>query len=210
MLRGVGPEVQGEAWATAMHASIARAIFGFRTLSPTDVSTILFHAMAARDWSAVTHLSFGILKSDNETWEALAQSAGWFVLVGTGNARRPETDPFSLFLIRLLQFRLAAAATKTMKRRRSSPAWTKNCRATIEGMPLRLARHFFLGQVLLRTELNLPIAQLVSMGLEYIRLGDELKDVLADLHAPEFDRTMTGPDGMPDLAGVAGFTLTRI
>ena len=43
LLRGVGPEVQGEGWATAMHRGIARALLGFRTLSPTDVSTILFH-----------------------------------------------------------------------------------------------------------------------------------------------------------------------
>jgi hypothetical protein len=209
LLRGVGSEVQGEPWATAMHASIARAVFGFRTLSPTDVSTILFHAMAGRDWSAVTHLSFGILKSDNETWEALAQSAGWFVLVGTGTARRPETDPFSLFLIRLLQFRLAAATKDDKAAEAAIACMDEELPATIEGMPLRLARHFFLGQVLLRTELSLPIARLVSMGLEYIRLGDELKDVLVEAHAPEFDRIMTGPDGMPDLAGVAGFTLTQ-
>jgi hypothetical protein len=65
--------------------------------------------MAARDWPLVAHRSFGILRSENETWEALAQSADWFVLVGTGNAKRPETDVFSLFLIRLLQLRLAAA-----------------------------------------------------------------------------------------------------
>ena len=64
--------------------------------------------------------------------------------------------------------------------------------ATVEGTPLRLARHFFLGQVLLRTEVNLPMAQLVSMGLEYIRLADELKDVLAGVHEPDFDRAMAG------------------
>ncbi len=208
LLRGVGLEVQGEAWATAMHSIIARTILGFRTLSPTDVSTILFHAIAARDWSAVTHLSFGILSSDNETWEALAQSADWFVLVGTGGATRPETDVFSLFLLRLLQFRLAAAAHDDKGAASVIACMDEELPATVEDMPLRLARHFFLGHVLLRTEVNLPMAQLVATGLEYIRLGDELKDVLAGVHEPEFDRVMTGPDGIPDLAGVAGFTLT--
>jgi hypothetical protein len=48
---------------------------------------------------------------------------------------------------------------------------------------------------MLLTEVNLPIAQLVSMGLEYIRLSDELSEVLAEVRAPEFDRAMAGPDG---------------
>jgi hypothetical protein len=208
LLRGVGLEVQGEAWATAKHSGIARAILGFRALSPTDVSTILFHAMAARDWSAVTRLSFGILRSDNETWEALAQSADWFVLVGTGGATRPETDVFSLFLIRLLQFRLAAAGHDDKGAASVIACIDEELPATVEGMPLRLSRYFFLGLVLLRTEVNLPMAQLVSMGLEYIRLTDELKDVLAGVHDLEFDRALAGPDGATDLAGVAGFTLT--
>ena len=175
LLRGVGAEVQGEAWATVMHSKIARAILGFRTLSPTDVSTILFHAIAARDWSTVTHLSFGILRSDDETWEALAQSAEWFVLVGTGAATRPETDTFSLFLIRLLQFRLAAAGHDDKGAASVIACMDEELPATVEGMPLRLARHFFLGQVLLRTEVNLPIAQFVSMGLEYIRIGRRIE-----------------------------------
>jgi hypothetical protein len=208
LLRGVGPEVQGEAWATSMHRDIAHAILGFRTLSPTDVSTILFHATAARDWSAVTHLSFGILKSDNETWEALAQSADWFVLVGTGGAMRPETDVFSLFVIRLLQFRLAAAGLDDKGAASVISCMEEELPSTVEGVPLRLARHYFLGQVLLRTEVDLPMAQLVPMGLEYIRLADELKDVLAGARGVEFDRVLTGPDGAADLAGVAGFSLT--
>jgi hypothetical protein len=207
LLRGVGPEVQGQAWAMAMHCSIARTLLGFRTLSPTDVSTILFHAMVAQDWSAVTHLSFGIVRSDSETWEAVAQSADWFVLVGTGSAVRPDTDVFSLFLIRLLQFRLAAASRNGKGAASVIACMDEELPATIEDIPLRLARHFFLGQVLLRTELNLPMAQLVSIGLEHIRLADELKEVLADVHDLEFDRALAGPKGAGDWAGVAGFTL---
>jgi hypothetical protein len=208
LLRGVGPEVQGEAWATAMQSGIACTLLGFSRLSPTDVSTILFHAVAARDWSAVTHLSFGIVRSDNETWEALAQSADWFVLVGTGGATRPDTDVFSLFLIRLLQFKLAAAGRNDKHAASVIACLDEELPATIDGMPLRLARHFFLGQVLLCTELNLPIAQLVSMRLEYIRLADELKDVLAGVHDSEFDPALPGPEGAPDGSGVAGFALT--
>jgi hypothetical protein len=190
-----------------MNAGIARAILGFRTLSPTDVSTILFHATAAQEWSAVAQLSLGLLGSDNETWEALAQSAKWFVLVGIGGAMRPETDVFSLSLIRLLQLKLAAADHDNEGAASVIACINEELPATVEGMPLRLARYFFLGQVQLCTEVTLPIAQLVSMGFEYIRLNDELKDVLASIHDPEFKPVLDGPDGALDLAGVASFTL---
>jgi hypothetical protein len=207
LLRGVGPEAQGEAWATAIHAGVARAILGFRALSPTDVSAILFHATAAQEWSAVAQLSLGLLKSDNEIWEALAQSAKWFVLVGIGGVMRPETDVFSLSLIRLLQLKLAAADHDNESAASLIACINEELPATVEGTPLRLARYFLLGQVQLCTEVTLPIAQLVSMGFEYIRLNDELKDVLASIHDPEFNPVLNGPDGALDLAGVASFTL---
>jgi hypothetical protein len=206
LLRDVGLEVQGEAWATAMNAAIGRAILAFRTLSPTDVSTILFHATAAREWLAIAQLSLGLLTSDKETWEALAQSANWFVLVGAGGAMRPETDVFSLSLIRLLQLKLAAADHDNESAASVIACMNEELPATVEGMPLRVARYFLLGQVQLCTEVTLSVAQLVSMGLEFIRLTDELKDVLASVYDPEFD-VLEGPDGAPDLAGVAGFTL---
>jgi hypothetical protein len=209
LLDGVGLEVRGEAWAIAMHSGVAHALLGLRTLSPRDVSAILFHAIAARDWSPVTHLSIGLLRSDNETWEALAQSADWFVLVGTGGAMRPETDVISLSFVRLLQFRLAAAGHDDRGAASVIACVEEELPATVEGIPLRLLRHFFLGQLLLCAEVNLPMAQLVSMGLEYIRLTDELKDVLADVEVPEFNRTMASPDGAHDLAGIAGFMLSQ-
>ena len=208
LLRGVGPEVQGEAWATAMHAGIARAILGFRTLSPRDVSAILFHATTAREWSAVAHLSLGLLGSDKETWEALAQIASWFVLVGSGGVMRPETDVFSLSLIRLLQLKLAAADHDDEGAASVIACVNVELPATVEGIPLRAARYFFLGQVQLCTDVTLPIAQLVSMGFEYIRLTDELKDVLVSVQDLEFNGVLDGPDGVRDLAGIAGFTLT--
>ena len=170
---------------------------GFSTLSPTDVSTILFHATAAWEWSAVAQLSLGLLRSDKETWEALAQSADWFVLMGTGSATRPETDVFSLSLIRLLQLRLAAADHDDEGAASVIACIDELLPATVEGMPLRLARYFFLGQVQLCTEVTLPIAQLVSIGFEYMRLTDELKDVLASVHDPEFNRVLMVPTVRP-------------
>jgi hypothetical protein len=209
LLRSVGQEVQGEDWATEMHGCIADALLKFRTLSPTDVSAILLHALAGRNWIAVTRLSIGILKADKETWRALAQTADWFVLVGTGRAAPPEIDDFSLFLIRFLQLRLAAAGRDERGIRLVIDCVDRELPATVEGVPQRLSRYFFLGQVLLSEEADLPVDRLVSMGLEYIRLADELGDVLTHVHEREFGQELTGPDGTPDLAAIVGFALAR-
>jgi hypothetical protein len=208
LARGVGSEVQGMGWATAMHSSIAHALLGFRTLTPTDVSAILFHATTSRDWSVVGHLSLGITKWDDEVWEAVAESANWFLLVGTGGAARPEGDEFSLFLMRLFQLRLAVAAHDNGAADSIIASMDAELPANVEGPPLRLARHFFLGQVLLRTELQPSMARFISMGVEYIRLTDELKDMLASVHERALDSAIIGPDGSPDLAGIVGFTLS--
>ena len=130
------------------------------------------------------------------------------MLVGIGTAARPEIDLFSLFLIRLLQFRLAAAAKNDRGVWSIIACMDEELPTDVAGTPLRLARHFFLAQVLLLTEVNLPIAQLVSIGLEYICLTDELADMLAEALGPEFGQVLTGPDGTSDMASVAGFTLT--
>ena len=73
-----------------------------RTLTPYDASAILFHGVAGQDWDVIAHLSIGTFGADADTWSALAEPAGWFVLVGTGEGvSSPDTNPAILFLIRL-------------------------------------------------------------------------------------------------------------
>jgi tetratricopeptide (TPR) repeat protein len=205
LLIRVGQEVQGESWAIAMHGTVARTMLAQRTLSPGDVSNILLHATAGKDWLTVARLSFGLLTADTEIWDALAQSAGWFLFVGTGSApERPQGDPFMLFLIRSLQLRLATAAKNIEAVEAVIACANQELPANIEGESARLIRYHFLTQIM-RTELNLPIQQILTTALEFVRLGDELGEVLAEFK--KADRILKGPDGAPDMAGLAGFSL---
>ena len=206
LLFGVGREVHGELWATAMHGTVARTLLGLRTLSPDDVSNILLHATAGKDWLTIARLSFGLLTAETEIWEALAESAGWFVLIGTdgGLVARPEGDSFTLFLIRTLQLRLATAAKNVQAVQAIIECANQEVPATVEDVSARLIRHHFLVQIL-RTELHLPSGQLLATAFEFISLSDELGEVLGDFKTA--DRILTGPDGTPDLAGLAGFSL---
>jgi hypothetical protein len=149
------------------------------------------------------------LNADSETWEALTQSAGWFVFVGTGTAVRPETDPLSLYLIRLLQLRLAAAGRDAGNVATVIAATDAELPATVEDEAQRVMRYFFLATVLIRSEVRLPLTQIVAMSLEYIQLSDGLTKLLPRVRDPEFQQKMLGPDGEADMAGIAGFTLTQ-
>jgi hypothetical protein len=98
LVRNAGAEIRGNDWAITAHRSIARGLLALRTLSPWDASAILLHGTAGRDWGVLAHLSMGTLTADADTWSALAESAGWFVLMGTGEGvAAPDTNPFYLF-----------------------------------------------------------------------------------------------------------------
>ena len=210
LLRNVGKDVQGEDWTRETHRSIVRALMGLRALTPNDVSTMLFHGAAGQDWLALARLSYGILSAENEVWEALAASASWFVWIGTGNAvSRPTTDLFSLFLIRMLQLRLAMVAKDNQAIHSVIECINRELSANISGTQLRMARHFFLSQLLLHAELKFPVAQLVSISLEYIHLSDELAEALPKVEDEIACRVLKSSDGTSDLAAVAGFLLTQ-
>jgi hypothetical protein len=211
LIRNAGSEVQGEAWTRQAHSAIAWGLLVVRTLTPHDVSAILFHGMASRDWSVIAHLCMGILNADSDTWAALAEAGSWFVLVGTGEGVAPlNADPFSLFLIRTLQYRLAAAGKHFDDSRRILATFNKEKLPPGQtDEPVRFAQHYFLGQVLWRSEVPLPIADIISSGVEYLTLTDSLSDILGRGFREIPNHTLQGPDGSFDAASVVGFTLSN-
>jgi hypothetical protein len=121
LIRNAGSEVQGEAWTTRAHSAIAWGVLAVRTLTPYDASAILLHGVASRDWAVIAYLCRGIITADSDTWAALAEAASWFVFVGIGEGVAPlNADPFSLILIRTLQYRIAAAGKQFDAARRVS------------------------------------------------------------------------------------------
>ena len=210
LIRNAGSEVQGEAWAQQAHNAIGWGLLAVRTLTPYDVSGILFHGIASRNWSVIAYLCRGILNADSDTWAALAEAASWFVLVGVGEGVAPlNADPFSLLLIRTLQYRLAAVGKNFDAARRVLVAFNSKLPPGQGDEALRLARQYFLGQVLWRSEVPLPITEIISMGNEYLSLTDDLSHILG----PEFQRlphhALQGPNGAFDAASVVGFTLSN-
>ena len=138
-----------------------------------------------RDWPAI---AASVLRHSEIGQRHLA-SAGverrLVCVVGTGEATRPKADAVSLFFIRLFQFRLAAASQEEDAAASILACVDEELPADGRGHAIAAGTSSVPGQVLLRSEVNLPIARLVSMGLEYIRLSDELTDILAEVHEPD-------------------------
>jgi hypothetical protein len=146
----------------------------------------------------------GLFSADSDTWAALADAAGWFVVISKLTA-----DPFSLFLIRTLQYRLAVAGKNFDATRRILVAFNSELPAGQDDEALRIARHYFLGQVLSRSEVPLSIAEIISIGDEYLSLSDSLSDILGAEFRQLPHHALQGPDGFFDAATVVGFTLSN-
>ena len=210
LIRNAGSEVQGEAWATRAHSAIAWGILAVRTLTPYDASAILFHGIASRDWAVIAYLCRGVLTADTDTWAALAEAAGWFVFVGIGDGvAAPAADPFSLLLIRTLQYRIAAAGKQFDAARRVLAAFNTELPPGQTDEALQLARHFFLGQVLSRSEVPLSVTDIVARGVEYLILNDALAGILGAAFREIPHHVLQGPDGTFDAVSVVGFTLSN-
>ena len=126
LIRNAGSEVQGEAWTTRAHSAIAWGLLAVRTLTPYDASAILLHGVASRDWAVIAYLCRGILNADGAYGLHSPKPPARLYCVTALNA-----DPFSLLLIRTIQYRLAAAgkrfdaARRVLNRQRSSSSHSR-------------------------------------------------------------------------------------
>lgn len=210
LLKGMSTDVNGAAWTINFHREIGRTLARQRVMTPTDASSILMHATLARDWGTVGQLSYGLMRADTETWAALAQSLSWFTIVAVGDgAGYLDAEPFTRFLIRLLQFRVAAAERDDERALQILDTFDAELPPETPEAPLLMARYFFLANVVLRTETKLPMSRLFDVGLEFAALSDRFAAELAGASSTDFDELMAGPDGRPDKAGVFGFNLVR-
>lgn len=210
LLKGMGTDVNGAAWTIDIHREIGRTLARQRVMTPTDASSILMHATFSRDWGTVGQLSYGLMRADTETWAALAQSLSWFTIIAIGDgASYLDAEPFTRFLIRHLQFRVAAAEGDDERALQILGTFDSELPPETPEAPLLMARYFFLASVVLRTETRLSMSRLFDVGFEFAALSDRFAAEFAGASSPEFDELMAGPDGRPDNAGVFGFNLAR-
>jgi tetratricopeptide (TPR) repeat protein len=96
----------------AVHEGIALGISEQQSLSQYEFATALSHALLAKSEKALGFLAGAtIYAASGKVWRALADAAFWFPSMGLEPGQRLcETNPSADVLLRLVQFRMAAAA----------------------------------------------------------------------------------------------------
>ncbi len=116
ILADQGKDVLALAEANAVHEAIALELLSRKTLAPSEVGTILTHALISRSEKALVVLTQGIMTADREIWQALGDSVFWFpsMALETGQHIFQE-NLFIDFMLRLCQFRIAATSKQANK-----------------------------------------------------------------------------------------------
>ena len=205
LVRSSGQEANGEAWARGMHGMLAQALLARRTLTPSDISAILMHAIAGQDGLALARLSVGLLHADRASWRAIAESASWFAYLAVEpGTDLPSDGPGGLFLIRLMQFRIAAAAGDVDAVQRVTARFDEEFLQASTDASTRIARFLFISQMLMHDEVRIPIEELVRRASQYITLADMLADIIGAVPSEQRDLSrLLGPSGTIDYAGYA-------
>lgn len=173
LVQGVGADANSASWTTEMHGGIARALVSFRELTPSEASSILFHAVMGREEDALVRMSIGLILAEDEAWKHLAPAVDWFVYVTLPATAERERRPLNLFAIRMLQYRIASLAKPT-----EIPELIK--KIDLEFPPgasdfmAQSMRFGFLGQMLVRLEAPLPVSEAIRRGIEFLDLQQKV------------------------------------
>ena len=114
LLQNAGDKILSLVEIQAVHQSIASGIAQQKTLTPYDFGTGLLHAIIAKSEVALSVLVAGTIRAaSREVLRALADVAFWFPSMALKPHQRIcEMSPTTDVLIRVLQFKMAAAAGK--------------------------------------------------------------------------------------------------
>jgi hypothetical protein len=210
LVRSAGQTSNGEAWAESTHRSIARALLAMRSLTPSDISEILMHAVAARDGTSLARLSIGLASAERQVYQKIAEFASWFTLVALELGQQmPHDSPGSLFLARLLQYRIATATENGEIASKIAARFDEEFPPTAQGTSAQLSRFLFLNQMVgFQNSITYPLRDIIARGTQLITLADDLRGILSEVRWDgEGPDLMVGPDGRRDYAILVGWTL---
>ncbi|MHB8544890.1 MAG: hypothetical protein ACYC9S_12950 [Leptospirales bacterium] len=168
LVRQTGADANTPDWVTAMHRSIARAMLQFKSLTPHEASTILFHGLMGQDAQSLAHMSLGLINAKEELWPHLAGALDWFVYAAPHSEETSRLySTFELFAIRMLQYRIASVAKPRTIGSLISAIDEEFPPASNDVMQLAM-RTVLLGQILIRINVPLSVAETIKKGREVL------------------------------------------
>jgi tetratricopeptide (TPR) repeat protein len=113
LLSDAGSQVLLAHEQTAIHEAIAFGFLNRGTLTPHEFGTALGHALIAKSDQALLVLMKGTLALDDEALKSISDAAFWFAELALQPGQQLSTNPAIDFMVRLAQFRIAAAGRQT-------------------------------------------------------------------------------------------------
>ncbi|MDP6926434.1 MAG: hypothetical protein QGG84_05040, partial [Rhodospirillales bacterium] len=207
LVRNSGEAVHGADWVRTNHSRVAWALLRGRTLTPYDVSAVLFHALASRDEAAIARLAFGLMDASTEVWRAIGDATFWLLHIGVAtNLEAPVQNRATLFMFRVMQLRIAMATGHEALAGivdRALDEFPPDDNSTLA----RVGRHILLSEVLLRSDKAQSLPQSLGWALEYVQASGNIGDVFDSEALATLDPSFIGPSGSQDFAVIAGFGL---
>jgi hypothetical protein len=113
LLSDAGSKALLEPDQIAVHETIAFGFVRRGTLTPYEFGAALRHALKAKSDEALFPLVKGVLTFDHEASRAMSDALFWFPVMELLPGQRLSSNPATNFMLRLAQFRIAAASRQT-------------------------------------------------------------------------------------------------
>lgn len=194
LLRNLGIDTRGQAWSRTMHGGISWAWLAEPSLTATDVSNLLMHAIASGRAGPLVHILPKALQAPDEVWKQIGDTSGIFALIGVDEEYpSPFSGTVDTAALRLLQLRIAeqlgdgkveAVVARALKEAEFRAA---------DDVGAKFFDFLFLWQLLRGSNKSWPIKTLVQLGLRFVTVGNQVQDRLRGLSRAE-DADFAWPD----------------
>ena len=146
LARSFGPEMLSPDEQRRIHETIAVQMLGKGAISTSDFDTIMIHAIAGKMPQILAMLGLSVVLADSQV-EKLAEHLLLFRILSTDVPIYPE-DPSASGILRLAQFKLAAAAGEGNKVSEIAAALFNEINNMPKGEPRRVVEETAVGTVL--------------------------------------------------------------
>jgi tetratricopeptide (TPR) repeat protein len=172
LLAKAGEQVLSKDEAKRVHSAIAEAILAEGTLTPSEFSGVVLHALLGEAEALLAIGARAFLTAPRRIRKELAEELKWVSGLGlSAGTRLPISNQAVRQMFRLAQWSIAELANPSQL-----PALTDQMEKEFSGETAELAqilpRLLYLSKLLLQKDLRLSVSDIVSYTLEFKRLSD--------------------------------------
>ena len=181
LLKDAAKEVWSESKIKDLHAHIGDAILETKDLTTTEAWAVLLHSMRGENRKGLIAVIRALIAASQDNWKIVSKEFSFLIPM---KIDLPEKlfigDAFVKYLIRFLQYRIAARV-KPKFARKILEVWDKETKAQQQSQEYQLLRRMLTMEALRYNQVLLPAKQMVDYLQEVIEITNSDEDV-QDVH----------------------------